>query len=321
MGVLALMLTGKGNPILKRLRRDARHNQVKARPPRGSNSSDDGGPWWHRFAAWGATVIVAPVIAAVLIAVIKPQLDAGLKPAHLPAPPVKGSSKPAHPPGPPVKIDRVANFSSNNGFVAANIISPAQLRNDWKGINTAQDQDSTIQVSVEGNRKGIVRIVNIQVLKTCAEPLRGTYFYGPPQGSRSNLDLGFDLDEDNPSARVIRSWQIKDLSPHLGASYFFGHEYDLRQGEPLTLVLDSQTHNHSCEFRYQLDLVVNGKPTTEIIDNAGQPFRVSANLTEGFRTFSAYRALYVQSNFVNPWATQPVHWIPENPGTWHIASN
>lgn len=279
-------------------------------------------PRWQRVSTWAATAIFAPVLVAILIAAITQGLH--FSNSHSPATRINADMS-----RPPVKIDRIEIVPYTDNFVAAERFSPRQVRKGLGGFPSSVGAVSTlgadIQVSAEGNRAGLVRIVNIHVLKTCRSPLTGTLFLSPPpQGTVPAVDLGFNLDKTDPRPQETLRRQNIDGSLRLGADYFLQHEYDLKLGEPLTLVLGAQTYHYDCKFRFKLDLVVNGVATTELIDNHGKPFQVCAQIEPRSPSanidFRAYSALYVLSNMAHPSSTGPLRWVEENPRRWREPS-
>lgn len=264
------------------------------------------------------TTVCAPVLVGVLVAAILHNLDLNSSASS-------AATKTPDLSLPPVKVDRLDIFPYNGNLVTAGKISSAQLRGKpvtegLESLGAVSGLGVNIQVNAEGNRTGLVRIVGIHVLKTCGPPLRGTFFFNPPQGNLQAVNLGFDLDNSDPRAQEVLT-RLNDAGGlRFAADYFLQHEYDLNLGEPLTLVLAAQTYRHECNFRFQLDLIVNGSETTEIIDNHGRPFQVSAEAEsrspKGYIGFPAYRALYVPSDIPNSNASGILTWVAENPRTW-----
>jgi hypothetical protein len=298
------------------------HRKRAATPvqkPAGRDATTPAKPWWQRASTWLATAILAPVIAAISIVAITNGLNLNKN---------ESSATSISPDlsKPPVKIDRIEIVPYDENFVAADRISLLQVRKDpdpadYGAVST---QDVTIEVSAEGNRAGLVRIVNIHVLKDCSRPLNGTFWFGGfLQGTLPAVDLAFNLDGVDPPAQEAP----KFYGDPLGADYFLQHEYDLKLGEPLALALSAQTSQYYCSFRFQLDLIVNGVATTEIIDSSGKPFQVSASAQLGPSPaiadidFPAYGALYVLSSIANPKGTAgngTLTWVEENPGKWRV---
>ena len=180
----------------------------------------------------------------------------------------------------------------------------------------------TALIHAEGNRNGLVRIVDIQVIKACVAPLRGTIFFFPPQGEISTLGIGFDLDDRRPVAREVPSVGAAYGIEKFGPSYFANYEYDLTLGEPITLAITAETTRYFCKFRFDLDLLVNDKPATEIIDDGGKPFVASAEYDvpdQGWLPkFSRYGALYVAPDTVNGCADS-YGLVAENPSKWRYS--
>jgi hypothetical protein len=264
-------------------------------------------PWWRPMTAWAGsatTSVIVAVVCAIAVYAVHSELSRPER-ADLSAP--------------PVKVEGVEVSPLDNDLLSARVIHSARTVNvNHDGLVPAMG--ITALIHAEGNRNGLVRIVDIQVVKTCAAPLRGTIFFFPPQGETSTLGIGFDLDDPRTVAREIPSVGAVYGPERLGPSYFANHEYDLTLGEPITLAITAETARYFCKFRFELDLLVNGRPATEIIGDGGKPFLASAEYDvphQGWLpAFSVYGALYVAGFTTNACAASD-GLVAENPRTWH----
>ncbi|ROO86632.1 hypothetical protein EDD29_4206 [Actinocorallia herbida] len=163
---------------------------------------------------------------------------------------------------------------------------------------------STVEVELEGNRAGPVRITDIRAVADCSEPLSGTYFDGSPQGGEKVVKIGFDLDSRSPVAQKMERRAGED-EPRFAGPYFADEKYSLHNGEQLTVRLTARAFNGFCEYRYELELIVAGKPTTQLFPSkSDEPFRVS-----GFHVLRGYENLppYARSQNVDCTRYQSVY--------------
>lgn len=308
-----------------------RKRRSTVREPDAAQAPEKPKPWFKGLSAWTKTAIVGPVAAAVLGAAILKIVGLG-----------DGGGSSAGPTpdlhSPPVMINRLriehlpAEASMATGTVvrAAEVSRVNQENGNMRGdaFNEASDQRlralgaanvnvATTTLAVTGNRKGLVRITDIRVLAQCQSPLTGTLFFAPTEGTSYTAKIGFDLDKPNPSAQNVIGGGDEG-SPKFVGSYFLDHEYDLALGEPATFVLTARTTKYYCQYRYRFELLVNGKPTTQVVDDHGRPFAVTAEAYEfstarsGW-TFSSYRALYVSPMLTNG---QRTGWSAADPATY-----
>jgi hypothetical protein len=178
----------------------------------------------------------------------------------------------------------------------------------WMRDHDAVDGEIlNIEVTLEGKHPDGVRILDMRPVTKCAKPLAGTAFFAPSAGESDVVGLMVNLDDSYPRARVIES----DGSP--GGDYFKVKKYDLKEKEKVTLNIFSTTHKHYCEFRLLFDLIAGDERVTQIVDNKGQPFRVTGLFLNGNNELikAAYKTTYDGGVALNP--PQKVAWKRANP--------
>ena len=151
---------------------------------------------------------------------------------------------------------------------------------------------STAEVELEGNRPGPVRITNIRVIAQCRKALDGTLFYNPPQGASDTVKLGFDLDSPSPIAQYAKR-DPNDGPPIFYGDYFADHKYTLNQGDQATFRLAARSVKNYCEYRYRFDLIVAGRPESQIIDDNGRPFKVTAETSYSHDRCHDFKRVYI----------------------------
>lgn len=153
---------------------------------------------------------------------------------------------------------------------------------------------STVEVELEGNSDSKVEILGARAVPECQDPLDGTLFYWPVQGAYDTVPAGFDLDEANPIARS-GTRNPTDGPPEFVGDFFSNRDYTLERYQQITLRFSARTFEHYCEYRYRFDLKVDGKKTHQIVDDNGEPFRVTAEILQeenGPTDCSAYDRTY-----------------------------
>lgn len=148
-------------------------------------------------------------------------------------------------------------------------------------------------ITLRGNAKEAVRLVDLRVIKRCGRPLTGSFFAGYSQGSGETIKLGFDLDAPDPSAKVMASTSRGLFA--LAESFFATKTVELSPGELVTLSVGAFTKRYACKFT--LKLFVNtstGLLWQSVASRGNEPFIVSAMAPSAKRgrLLSAYDSAY-----------------------------
>ncbi|GAA0321591.1 hypothetical protein NE235_18835 [Actinoallomurus spadix] len=305
--------------------------RVTAVGTKAGGTSEKRAGWFKGLSTWSKTALVGPVVATVVGAAILKIVGladgggpaAGPKP-DLKAPPVlinrlgieHVESEASMATGTVMNAAQVARLNQQNGY-NRDVYSPAGDQR-LRALGAANVNVSMTTLAVTGNRGSLVRVTNIRALAQCQAPLTGTLFFSPTAGSTYSAKIGFDLDKPNPFAQNVVDDPTEETPPRFTGTYFPDHEYDLAPGEPATFVLTARTTKHYCRYRYQFDLLVNGKPATQVVDDHGRPFEVTAQAFAYSRArerteFSSYRALYVSPLLMNGRAQG---WSAADPATF-----
>ncbi|WP_405394684.1 hypothetical protein [Microbispora hainanensis] len=146
-------------------------------------------------------------------------------------------------------------------------------RAEWLWAHGAVDPvDSYIKLVLRGNRKHKVRIIAMRANTACEPPLKGTIFFSPPGGEDLLTPMFFNLDEQEPKARI----ETEDGSRE---DYFSHKSISLKRGEDIVIQAWAQTLKHYCKFTLQLEVLTDNGIVRQVIDNNGKPFEVSALIT------------------------------------------
>jgi hypothetical protein len=131
---------------------------------------------------------------------------------------------------------------------------------------------------LEGGTRHDVSIVDMhaRILKR-QHPLDGASIACQSAGDMSVTGVGFNLDEQDPSARTL-----DEQSLSLGAPFFGSKFVNLIKGEPYKFEAVGLTRRHYVEWDIEAKVIVDGKTKTIVIDDHGRPFRVTGRSRSGY---------------------------------------
>ena len=153
--------------------------------------------------------------------------------------------------------------------------------NEVTSIGGTNVGDTDVQIVLRGNAAGQTAVIaGMDVAKNCQSPLNGTLLYSPSAGEDNDIEIGFNLDDEFPSAQNYQSGR-------LSGSFFGSHTISLAKGETETLLVHAVTRQSFCQFTYRLLVDTGSREVAEVISENGKPFTVTAGLKSG-----AYEALY-----------------------------
>jgi hypothetical protein len=174
--------------------------------------------------------------------------------------------------------------------------------NEVTSIGGTNVEDTDVQIVLRGNAAGQTAVIaGMDVAKNCQSPLNGTLLYSPSAGEDTDIEIGFNLDNEFPAAQNYRSGGMS-------GSFFGAHTISLRQGETETLLVHAVTRQYFCQFTYRLLVDTGSREVAEVISDNGKPFTVTAGLKSG-----AYKALYAGG------VASPAHndkYVAVNPKTY-----
>jgi len=281
--------------------------------------------FWHNRKVWlaGAVgTVVTGVVTGVMVNVSSNVLAAH----NIAAPPAPTPSSLVKVPASPSAINygsRVARSASNGPsltvisedpiyldhagiwvFPGKFAFTPSELKAlnaDPVGVNSslldllfslgAYQSHSDTQLVVQNNQAHEIRVLDMQVVKSCQASLTGTLIYSPDAGADPSVQLGFDLDSTDTEAQTGNM----GIEPTVGKpDYFAGHTVSIQPGAQQVFDIITVTSKYSCSFRFLLTLLVGSKKENQLIGDGSQPFRITA-IAGTARTgteFSAYEAIY-----------------------------
>jgi hypothetical protein len=285
--------------------------------------------WLRRHAKWLAPTAAVVVAAAVSVPVVIERSGADAAPRVS----SNGQPIPVAMAAGPVHVDSVVYVrDGSNKALGFSYVFPRKVQlsatdlaglNQLSGNDPSYDEwmlsrggvnpdDAPIQLALRNKTSNPISITNIELVKQCVAPLDGTLFYAPPQGEQGDIHLAFNLDDKFPIAKNHQT----------GASYFAGSNartIQLLPNETSVLLLDATTKQYYC--RFHLNLIVDpedgGSPVSELVDNNGKPFAVTAVPKKdqfGDVRFAYYQAVYA---FYQNITSRGLGYGPVNPVTYN----
>lgn len=302
-------------------RSNRRDKPRPSRPRPASSSKSTEGKVWLKPLVWVGGVATA-VLTGVLVGTLSPLAQYILPPpsSHTSVTP-PSSSAPAKPGGGPLTVRSEDPLNPDHTYVWSFahplVLSTSQL----SSINSKFSHDTTgnflrgylyslggylqspveTQLVVENNRSHPIRIIDANVIKSCAAPLTGTVFYAQSQGADDSIGLGFDLDSDQTDAKAQERGEISPSSP----SYFTGHTVSIQPGAQQVFNMAAVTQFHSCTFQYVFTILDGPAKTYQTIGYGSKSFRISALAPkysvdyEGGRTSPLPDGEFVRVNPIN----------------------
>jgi hypothetical protein len=181
--------------------------------------------------------------------------------------------------------------------------SPGEF-NDWVRGQGGVDVDvSFIKLTVTGNRQAGVTITGMEAKVEKREPpLRGAFFYHPPEGERENAQIGFDLDEASPVARLVDPNKNLGDRGYLGGDYFMDKSVDLALGEQQVFNVVAITTSYYYAWHIEIEVKAGGRTRYITVDRRRDekqpsfPFQISARADPRVNkkgSFDVYKQLYV----------------------------
>lgn len=295
---------------------------------------------WRQPLAWSGGIATV-VLAGVLVNVLSPQAsriippppstpgnvtgsEAPSKPAATASaasaqPTASASTRPSTDPLTVVSEDPVATNPSFYSWVLPRplVLSSAALKslldssspnafpNYMFSIGGYQLGGTETQLVVQNNQNVPLRVINMDVIKSCAAPLDGTLFYLPAQGSDPGVKIDFDLNS---------AYSIATGPPAYNSTtpYFANYTVSIAPGAQQVFDLFTRVFNLACTFRYRLTILEGEAKVYQIIGDGSGPFRASGGFSNGF--FSGFKVMYIL-DFCNPFDVRR-QLVRVNPKTW-----
>lgn len=167
-----------------------------------------------------------------------------------------------------------------------------KLINMMYSLSGYQRGGTNTQLVVQNNQPQEIRVLDMQVLKSCGPPLTGTLVYSPDSGEDPAVQLGFDLDSADTDAQLVNE---KVTPSKIEKHYFNSHTVTIKPGAQQVFSIITSTRMHSCTYRFALSMLVGPRHESQVIGDGLEPFRVSALITgdDGTPRFRRYGVVYL----------------------------
>lgn len=128
-----------------------------------------------------------------------------------------------------------------------------------------------LRITVVNHWPKPVLITDIKAKVKRSDPLSGALVWAGAQGGVEVIDLGFDLEEDDPQARVAN----KDGT--LGDPWTYGENVELEPGQTQPFNVVGRATTSYCEWHLEIHAEIEGQPQVfEVKDEQGKPFVTTA---------------------------------------------
>ena len=149
---------------------------------------------------------------------------------------------------------------------------------------------ASTQIVVQNDRDYPVRIIDINVVKSCGHPLGGTLFSGSGGAVDRTVGLGFNLDSTDTDAELAQGMGQSYWKP----DYFARDTISLLPRGEQVFDIYTVTSSHACTYRLRATVLDGSRKVYELIGDGNQPFRVTAMLEgDNAPPFGYYKAMYL----------------------------
>lgn len=129
------------------------------------------------------------------------------------------------------------------------------------------------QLVIQNSRDYSIRIIDMNVVKSCQRPLVGTLFFGAGGAEDATVGIGFNLDSSNTDAETARGIGWEDWIP----GYFTNYTISLKPGEQQVFDVYTATTYQACTYRLQVTILDGERKVYQFIGDGDQPFPSDRN--------------------------------------------
>ena len=140
-----------------------------------------------------------------------------------------------------------------------------------------------VRLLLEGRRNQQLQVTDLFLSDINQLPIvRGTLLQANQEGAVENEHIIFNLSEELPRARLLKD------DGSVSDSYFADHSISLMDREQVVLLAEFRSRVATAStFRLTMKYVIGGELRSIVIDNHGQPFRVTPPSCNASGSFSA----------------------------------
>ncbi len=176
-----------------------------------------------------------------------------------------------------------------NTLIEAPGLASRPAFNQWFYSHRAYEAGgSSTQLVVQNNRPHPIRIINMNVVKSCRSDLTGTLFFGAGGAVDATVGLGFDLDSTDTEAELAKGMGPNQWKP----DYFAKYTILIEPGAQQVLDLWTTTTKQACSYEFQATVLDGSRKIDQMIQDGNEPFRATALNLHG-PYWSSYRAVYI----------------------------
>jgi hypothetical protein len=303
--------------------------------------------WWRKPRIWlggAATTVITGVVTGVVVnllgaqtqKVIDPPASASASSAAVQSQASRGNGQPVINRSPPpqsglpltvLSESPIHDFGSTWVFPGKYLVTQGQINylgstidhdniaayNQWFFERGAYATAVDMQLVLQNNRSHLVRILDMNLLKSCQPPLTGTLFFSPDAGADDSIRLGFNLNSPDTEAEAAAGWDISTWKP----DYFDNDTVSIQPGAQQVFNVRAVVSNESCTFRIQATILDGTRAVYQVISDGNQPFRITSTASpfnNTTLTFSKYQAIYA-GGIASPNLRE--EFVRVNPKTYH----
>lgn len=168
-----------------------------------------------------------------------------------------------------------------------------------RSIGAVNLETVTVRVTLTGHRNQQIDIEDIRPLIVArSAPLSGSLLCVPSQGGASMMNMMFDMDRPFPVAHDLKFGNDAGTdgggNPQegLGPAFFGQRTITLQDNEQQVLLIRAVTRQHYVAFRLEATYMLGSQKKKAVIDDHGEPFKVSALAPTPAGGTPVYRSVY-----------------------------
>jgi len=178
-----------------------------------------------------------------------------------------------------------------NSLIEAPGLGSRPAFNQWFYSHGAYEPGGTsTQLVIQNNRPYPIRIIDMNVVKSCRPPLAGTLFFGAGGAQDATIGLGFNLDSPDTEAEQAKGIGVDQWQP----DYFAKYTISIQPGGQQVLDLWASISKYACSYEYQATILDGSRKVSQTIADGGRPFRATAlRINPQPPDLSSYKAVYI----------------------------
>jgi len=186
-------------------------------------------------------------------------------------------------------LPSVTQLSYVNSLIEAPGFASRPAFNQWFYSHGAYEAGGTsTQLVVQNNRPYPIRIIDMNIVKSCQSPLTGTLFFGAGGAVDATVGLGFNLDSPDTEAELTQGTGPNQWKP----DYFAKYTISIQPGAQQVFDIWALTSKHACSYEFQATVLDGSRKTNQMIEDGNEPFRATSLRLPG-PYWTGYKAVYI----------------------------